>query len=439
MIRHTIGGLIYCSMLASSVAAGEWNPPLPNPAAPVNYIRWFNETFGGRIKGENAADLYQEAYQSYKPLQGSLDKQIQGPWSENLRVNDWLRANKETFAKFREASRMPIAFFRLEAPPHLGAVRLDNCLAQVPEDTLRVHRKIALGLIAAGYRAWERGNQKRAVKNALTVLRSAHHCNSVPTLANRLGGYGACAAWSYYTIRNALHLADVRKPLLDELVPTLTECDPPPASLHEVCRFARLRSWDVCQRLFEPDPIDGTLKPYAPAARILLGMAGLSTEDRKRIAEIGYQGMLDQTNAYFDAVDAWLEVPYYQAAQASDQLEALIDQSRNPLAKKLWASVTELRLRDVKLAAERRATHLVVYLIRQRRKTGAYPDSLDNLKAPDLAELRIDPFSGRDFVYQRRGHDFVLYTVSVNGTDEHGKHDPHGEADDYVFWPILPE
>jgi len=135
-------------------------------------------------------------------------------------------------------------------------------------------------------------------------------------------------------------------------------------------------------------------------------------------------------------VDAWNEVPYRKAAASSAHLAELIAQSDNPLAEKLWPEVTDLRLRDVKAVAERRATHLVVHLIGQHRKTGAYPDSLDKLKAPDLDELRIDPFSGQDFHYQRQGHDFVLYTVSVNGTDEQGKHDPNGETDDYVFWPL---
>ena len=52
-----------------------------------------------------------------------------------------------------------------------------------------------------------------------------------------------------------------------------------------------------------------------------------------------------------------------------------------------------------------------------------------------LAELRVDPFSGQDFVYQRQGESFTLYTVGDNLKDDGGRHDPRWADGDFVFWP----
>ena len=91
---------------------------------------------------------------------------------------------------------------------------------------------------------------------------------------------------------------------------------------------------------------------------------------------------------------------------------------------------------DARYRAMRRATHLIVHLFAHHGKHGKFPESLDGLDAPDLKELRVDPFSGKDFVYKRQGDSFVLYSVASNLKDDGGKHGTKWEEDDFVFWPV---
>ena len=50
------------------------------------------------------------------------------------------------------------------------------------------------------------------------------------------------------------------------------------------------------------------------------------------------------------------------------------------------------------------ATALELY----RRDNQAYPDSLDPLAPRYLANLPVDPFSGKPFIYRRDNDDYVL-------------------------------
>ena len=58
--------------------------PEPNPAQPVDYVKWFNETLSKGVK-DNAADVYAEAYRLYKDTglkEDERDKALKGPWED---------------------------------------------------------------------------------------------------------------------------------------------------------------------------------------------------------------------------------------------------------------------------------------------------------------------------------------------------------------------
>ena len=108
-----------------------------------------------------------------------------------------------------------------------------------------------------------------------------------------------------------------------------------------------------------------------------------------------------------------------------------------------WVDPHEQPLRLARSETHRRATHLLLYLHRYHARSDKWPTSLRAIA--DLPpELRIDPFSNKDFCYRVQGDDMTLYSVSINGQDDGGKHDrswgqgPAGRAvpnSDYVFWP----
>jgi hypothetical protein len=77
-----------------------------------------------------------------------------------------------------------------------------------------------------------------------------------------------------------------------------------------------------------------------------------------------------------------------------------------------------------------RAARILLALRRYRNDTGTWPADLRALGTRLSTESLLDPLSGKPFVYRLRGDGFLLYSLSVNGTDEGGK-----MPDDFPFWP----
>ena len=76
-------------------------------------------------------------------------------------------------------------------------------------------------------------------------------------------------------------------------------------------------------------------------------------------------------------------------------------------------------------------THLVFALEAYRRDNGDYPDGLDALRERYIAEIPIDPFSGKAFRYVKEGENYLLYSVGSNGVDDEGRnHNDEPKGDD---------
>ncbi|MEK6644646.1 MAG: hypothetical protein AABZ08_12135 [Planctomycetota bacterium] len=97
----------------------------------------------------------------------------------------------------------------------------------------------------------------------------------------------------------------------------------------------------------------------------------------------------------------------------------------------------ELSIRSL---ANRRGTLLVLVIHDFKARKKRWPASMDELTENDLKELRIDPFSEKDFRYKLTDRGFVLYSIAADTNDNNGRHDPKwGEGPDggdYVFWPV---
>lgn len=79
----------------------------------------------------------------------------------------------------------------------------------------------------------------------------------------------------------------------------------------------------------------------------------------------------------------------------------------------------------IELSVDYRFAHMACYLAEWKATHGTYPNELKEVIPPAEHESRIekiftDPFSNEQFLYERRGDGFVLYSVGHNLKDDFG-------------------
>lgn len=68
-----------------------------------------------------------------------------------------------------------------------------------------------------------------------------------------------------------------------------------------------------------------------------------------------------------------------------------------------------------------------------RSARGQYPERLEELAPEFLPEIPPDPFTGKPFVYKRKGKGFIVYSVGENLKDDGGAKDYAAGKDD-ISW-----
>ena len=446
--------LLGCILLASKSYAADLTPPKPDPAKPVNYIKWINETYGAGIK-ENAAEMYERALNKSTPFDVWNDGSLRYPWTANQKVLVWVSANREAMDLFRQAAVMPDCYFPIEDKrANTGDPRLDHMFpatALFPD----FHRQRALvdALIAEGCAARRRGDETTLVKEAMSVMRFAHHLDNTAILTQWLTA-GQLASNASDTLRRSMGLSSQPEILATRILSELQTIGWHRPPMKQAILSDRLVAWDYAQRLFVPSAKPGTWLVYGPlmanlTAPLPEGCGDLIDEKAynrareavKRLPAIGFDTTLRQINEFYDELEQWCEKPFTLVANEADQLDATSKSDHtNPLLRILPTQLAGLRRNREHTDASRRATLLICHILIHHGKTGSYPASLNELKCADLEEIRIDPFSGRDFVYRLQPSGFLLYSVSFNMKDNGGQHDDQWPPakDDVVFWPVPP-
>lgn len=135
-----------------------------------------------------------------------------------------------------------------------------------------------------------------------------------------------------------------------------------------------------------------------------------------------------------DAIEAaglsWPEAAE-KARGFEEQVRALGEQ-QSPIALILPAIGRVLGTRAVaetEMALARMALALKAY----KNDHGAYPESLEALRGALAWDLPLDPCSGRELCYTRRGGGFLLYSLGPNLTDDGGVAVGDGQQRD-ILW-----
>ena len=160
--------------------------------------------------------------------------------------------------------------------------------------------------------------------------------------------------------------------------------------------------------------------------------------------------MCDETNVeQLASLESILEIPLDRGeshAELTTRIDRLVRQkewskmSTVQRLKDLWFGSKALRDQEkvrrkirLRLDATRRAI-LILFAVRSHEeRTGAWPETLEQIEPKLAEEMLTDLQNDGPFAYKLRGDSFVFYSRGPNGKDEGGS--ASGAADDYPVWP----
>ncbi|MHB1461470.1 MAG: hypothetical protein ACYC1M_09340 [Armatimonadota bacterium] len=75
----------------------------------------------------------------------------------------------------------------------------------------------------------------------------------------------------------------------------------------------------------------------------------------------------------------------------------------------------------VRLRAETALTQILLAAKLYKARTGQYPDTMSQVRSVGLAGIPMDPFSGKEFAYQRTPKGFLAYSIGADLKDDGGR------------------
>ena len=125
----------------------------------------------------------------------------------------------------------------------------------------------------------------------------------------------------------------------------------------------------------------------------------------------------------FEFLETQAKVPYYQSR---DVLRA---RDRQLKERPWYAFLSNMMISDSEAAFMKEAMLEATMLTSRaglacrlyQSRTGRYPESLEELVPGILAEVPIDPFTGKPLVYRREGEGFIVYSLGSNQKDDGGR------------------
>jgi hypothetical protein len=125
----------------------------------------------------------------------------------------------------------------------------------------------------------------------------------------------------------------------------------------------------------------------------------------------------------FEFLEAQTKIPYHQSRDALRVRDLELKErpwyaflSKMIIGESEAAFMKQAMVESIMLANR---TGLACRLYKSR--TGRYPGTLDELVPGLLAEVPIDPFTGKPMVYRREGEGFVVYSLGSNQKDDGGR------------------
>jgi hypothetical protein len=428
MSRHILLTVFLTVPIACAV-----EPPTPDPQHPVDFAGWLEREYTSDLH-ENAAGLYRQADAAFRKADGPMVlmkwRDLCAPDKDNSRtkLTQWLRDNPEVLDKFTIAATKEGCYFEQK---FRDGFLVSGEMVDYP-DMYRLAQAIAL----RGEFRLVSGNIEGALEDVLSLLGAARHLESQPSLM--------CYGTALRTRKVAYSLLmkfPARAPRADfaALLARVEKSDPGPPRPTRQLTIRRVVTWDSAQRV---------LKPYGDGRYVTEGYRHYMDERGfGRRGEYGiifgpetWENVLSGINEYFDALDKVARMDYPAGLDAAAELFEQAKASANNFVSNARNNGLVIR-QHAQALAHYRGTILLLQLHAYRATHGRWPPDLDAFCSDPNSPLRIDPFSGRPFIYAVDKGEPRLYSVSENRTDDGGVVAPDvvpqrwKDRGDFVFWP----
>jgi hypothetical protein len=384
---------------------------------------------------KNAATYYFQAINALPPMdavpEDQYDRALKGPWSaeDAPQLHEWYAATEESRRLLRLAASQRDCQFpvlvKQPGPVILFAVLLPH---------LSNLRQCARLLVIEGMYLEKQGKMDEAFQTWCLTLPIGKHISQSPLLISGLVGI-AIQSMGINAIQGSLQRNDIPPQQLAWLAAQL--------ELGEGFLPDRT-AWisgekAAAHQITEPQFI-GSLRnlnvdvPATEGGSALLGSRAFRIlyPDRTILAD------LNRCYAHWEDLSgrpAW-EMVAEVRRNPDDQLIRQQVKPWNIFAGLLLPALGRAQTQYARAECSLNAVRLDVALRRFRGQAGIYPDGLDQL-TPEFVPIPIlDPFSGKPFLYQNLGDDWLLYSVGFKQTDGGGvseKGDPIGERGDIVY------
>jgi hypothetical protein len=389
---------------------------------------------------ENAFWTYLEAVNAFKDVPEDVQEAF-----EYAHSKAWPKGNDEKLRAFLQAPENQKALAlarRAAAMPKFGPCYFGDPNASVMAvllPSLAPCRQLCRLLVADGRRGEEEGAVDLAMNNYTAAMRIGSQVGGGLTLIENLVGI-ACWTLGDQAVREMVLRRELSPAQLREVLKTLADLYPKrPSTAPGVEREKTFGMGIVDELVTRPTQLFSALQG-------LDGMGGSNVQvkvnkeqdgwDRLE-ARLGRLVLPDRTikkhmAGFYDQLAEQARQPAYEAAKFNEEAAVMAIPSWNVLARVLLPSLSRActlgeRCRMVSLVT--RAT--VALRLQALDHDGQPPMRLAELHDLVPAADLVDPFSGREFAYERAGNAWMLYSFNENLTDDGGK--PGEKAGDLDF------
>ncbi len=432
------------------------------PTIRVNYIAKLNQLVQPSVPTEeNAWENYKKATELYVKPAPEIKRLVERTSSkriaykklsdlspaERMLVEKWINDNQSAWEEFVAGSRKRYCWVK-----YSGLHEGDEWIITMMSPPLHGLRQMGKQGIWRARMVMEKGKTQRALEDCLTVVRVGKHWQKpASTVTEQFVGIRISSLGH----KEILRIVAAAKITSRELAHTQTQLQGiyPEGYPLVGLGFERQAFLDTVQHCFtEGGPGGGHLIPEKfrmlvssenmIETKILFGLGSIFWAGRDKTVAKGLE--------YHTKIEEQAKLsPYKQrisgAKKWQDDFLAGLSKRISPFLLSILPSLTGAGELAYRSKALHEATLTVLALRRWRLDKGRYPATLDVLVSGGyLKAIPEDPYSDGALKYERRGDDFVLYSVASDFRDDGGVQVKGRRAPwdttfgDWVFWPVNP-